>query len=177
MSKSSVSFWTRDMPRVGRISYDEFRRRNAVGVSTFWAGESPRREARREAIAERAARQVGELSDREIVIAGAIAYWCEGPRTSRIGVEQQGGVRQQRSGLDQALPALPGDAGVTAERINCRVAIHESADVPGAQEFWRQVTALPGEPVPGADDEAAQSEDCTEEHRGRVSRLPSDPRA
>ncbi len=80
VSKSSASVWTRDMPRVGRISYDEFRKRNAVGVSAFRAAESLRREARRASITETAAAQIERISDREIVIAGAIAYWCEGTK-------------------------------------------------------------------------------------------------
>ena len=31
VSKASVSLWVRDMPRRGRISYEEFRKRNAAG--------------------------------------------------------------------------------------------------------------------------------------------------
>jgi transposase len=37
VSKSSVSLWVRDMPRRGRISYEEFRKRNAEGVTRYWA--------------------------------------------------------------------------------------------------------------------------------------------
>lgn len=146
VSKSSASVWTRDMPRVGRISYDEFRRRNAVGVSTFWAGESLRREARREAIAEKAARQVGQLSDREIVIAGAIAYWCEGTKNKPYRrFDNKVLFVNSDPNLILFFLRFLGVAGVEQERIYCRVAIHENADVPAAQKFWRQVTALPGE--------------------------------
>lgn len=80
VSKSSVSLWTRDMPRVGRLSNAEIRQRNAAGVSAFWAEESPRREARRRAVSDQAARQIGSLTDREVIIAGAMAYWCEGSK-------------------------------------------------------------------------------------------------
>ena len=80
VSKCSVSLWVRDMPRRGRISYEEFRKRNAEGVSRYWQAEAARREAGRQKISDTAARQIGVLSDREILIAGAIAYWCEGSK-------------------------------------------------------------------------------------------------
>ena len=40
VSKSSVSLWVRDMPRPGRVSYDECRQRNAEGVAKYWETES-----------------------------------------------------------------------------------------------------------------------------------------
>jgi hypothetical protein len=81
VSKGSVSLWVRDMPRRGRLSYEEFRKRNAEGVARYWAAERPVREARLQAISDSAAAQIGELSEREIVIAGAVAYWCEGTKS------------------------------------------------------------------------------------------------
>ncbi len=81
VSRSSVSLWARDLPRVGRISYEETRERNAQGVSKYWAAEGLRREARRQAVSDAAAAEIGSLTDREILIAGAIAYWCEGTKS------------------------------------------------------------------------------------------------
>jgi transcriptional regulator with XRE-family HTH domain len=144
VSKSSVSLWTRDMPRVGRISYDEFRKRNAEGVSAFWSTESPRREARRLAITEKAASQVGRLSDREVLIAGAIAYWCEGTKNKPY---RRPDNRVIFVNSDPKLILLflrfLAVAGVQRDRVFCRVAIHESADVAAAYRFWQQVTRLP----------------------------------
>jgi hypothetical protein len=71
----------RDMPRPGRLSYEEFRQRNREGVAKFWTEENKRREAGRQAVSRRAAAEIGTLSDREILIAGAIAYWCEGSKS------------------------------------------------------------------------------------------------
>src|SRR5262249_84800 len=49
VSKGSVSLWVRDMPRRGRLSYEEFRKRNAEGVARYWAAQRPVREARLQA--------------------------------------------------------------------------------------------------------------------------------
>src|SRR5580693_7632968 len=80
VAKSSVSLWVRDLPTPARLSYAECRRRSAEGARRYWAAERPVREARRAAAREAAAAEIGELTDREILIAGAIAYWCEGAK-------------------------------------------------------------------------------------------------
>ncbi len=83
VSKGSVSLWVRDLPRVGRISYEETRKRNAEGVSQVPLASrrafGARSDGRRSLM--RLAAEVGPLNDREILIVGAIAYWCEGTKS------------------------------------------------------------------------------------------------
>src|SRR5689334_5066330 len=81
VAKSSVSLWVRDLPTPPRLSYAECRRRAAEGAHGYWAVERPVRAAARAATCAAAAAQIGPLSDREILMAGAIAYWCEGGKT------------------------------------------------------------------------------------------------
>ena len=81
VSKSSVSLWVRDIPRPERLSYEECRKRSAEGSRRYWETERAAREARREEVRTAAAGQIGVLSKREILIAGAIAYWCEGAKS------------------------------------------------------------------------------------------------
>jgi hypothetical protein len=81
VSKSSVSLWVRDMPWPATLSYEECRKRSAEGSRRYWAAERPVREAARAATCEAAAAQIGALTDRELLIAGAIAYWCEGGKS------------------------------------------------------------------------------------------------
>jgi transcriptional regulator with XRE-family HTH domain len=83
VSKSSVSLWVRDMPRQRRLSYDAYRKRNAEAVSRHWAELRSIRGARRYAARERASAEIGTLTDREILIAGAVAYWCEGSKSKQ----------------------------------------------------------------------------------------------
>ena len=68
-------------PERAKPGYPESKRRAAEGVQRYWAAERPAREAVRAAISAAAAAQVGDLTDREILIAGAIAYWCEGAKS------------------------------------------------------------------------------------------------
>jgi hypothetical protein len=139
-SKSSVSLWVRDLPRPPGLSYEECRRRAAEGVRRYWAAERPIREAEREAIRAAAATQIGPLNDREILIAGAIAYWCEGSKNKPYR-------RTDRVVFTNSDPALIGlfarfldVAGVHRDRLIYRVQIHETADADAAQKYWLKVT-------------------------------------
>lgn len=140
VSKSSVSLWVRDMPWPERLSYEECRKRSAEGAQRYWAAERPVRQARREAVRAAAAAEIGPLAEREILIAGAIAYWCEGAKSKAHR-------RQDRVVFVNSDPALIrfflrflDTVGIGREELTYRVHIHETADVLGAERFWQRVT-------------------------------------
>lgn len=141
VSKSSVSLWVRDLPRPARLSYEECRKRAAEGVRSYWEAERPIREARREQVTAAATAEIGALSHREILIAGAVAYWCEGAKNKPYH-------RHDRVTFINSDPALVllflrflEAADVSKDRLSYRVQIHETADVEAAQAFWLAVTA------------------------------------
>jgi transcriptional regulator with XRE-family HTH domain len=140
VSKGSISLWVRDLPRPERLSYEECRKRAADGVRRYWAAERPVREAERQATRASAAAQIGLLNEREILIAGAIAYWCEGTKNKPYR-------RSDRVIFMNSDPALIGlfvrfleVAGIGRDRLIYQVHIHESADADAAQRFWLNVT-------------------------------------
>jgi transposase len=145
VSKGSVSLWVRDMPRVGRLSEEECRERNMSGTAAYWQGEQLRREAARQAMSREAARQIGDLSDREILIAGAVAYWCEGTKNKPHRRSNEVVFINSDPGLIRLFLRFLQTAGIDADRLTCRVHIHESADVAGAVDYWQGVTGLPAE--------------------------------
>lgn len=140
VSKSSVSLWVRAMPLPSQLTYEECRRRAAEGAQRYWEKERPVREARREEIRAEAAAEIGELSERELLVAGAVAYWCEG---SKIKPPKQAG-RVSFVNSDPALIALflrfLVSAGVSSEQLVFRVLIHEGAGLLAAQRYWQAVT-------------------------------------
>jgi transposase-like protein len=145
VSKSSVSLWVRDLPRPARLSYEECRKRSAEGARRYWAAERPAREARRIAVCEAAAAEIGSLAAREVLIAGAIAYWCEGGKTKPD-------QRADRVMFINSDPSLIRfflrflDATETPRtNLRFRVYIHENADVETAQRFWMDVTGAPSD--------------------------------
>lgn len=142
VSKSSVSLWVRDLPRPEPLSYEECRRRAAEGVRRYWAAERPIREAERKAARAAAATQIGRLNEREVLIAGAIAYWCEGAKNKPYRRGDQVIFMNSDPALIKLFMRFLAVAGVERDRLRCCVQIHQSADAEAAQEFWLRVTRL-----------------------------------
>jgi predicted transcriptional regulator len=141
VSKSSISLWVRDMPVPPRLSYAENRRRSAEGVHRYWTKERAARGVQRAADVVAAAAEIGELTDREVLIAGALAYWCEGSKKKPHS-------RRDRVVFINSDPALVtfflrflDTAGVTFDDLIFRVYIHETADAEAALRFWLELTA------------------------------------
>lgn len=144
ISNSTLNQFLRDEPlppeRVGP-RYTESRRRAAEGVRRYWAAEHPAREAARAAISAAATAQLGELTDREIILAGAIAYWCEGTKSKPYRLDEQVRFINSDPALIKFFLRFLDRAGVSRERLRYRVHIHESADVGAATSYWADVTA------------------------------------
>jgi hypothetical protein len=118
----------------------ESRARVAAGVRRYWAAERPAREAARAAVSAAAAAQLGELTDREIMIAGAIAYWCEGAKSKPYRIDEQVRFMNSDPALIRLFLAFLDRAGVSRQRLRYCVHIHESADVEAATRYWARVT-------------------------------------
>jgi predicted transcriptional regulator len=140
VSKSSVSLRVRDLPRPAGLSYEECRQRSAEGIRRYGAKERPVREAQREAMRMAAAAEVGQLTEREIVIAGAIAYWCEGAKNKPYRRSDRVVFTNSDAALVGLFLRFLRTAGIADDRLIYQVQIHESADVDAAQRFWLGIT-------------------------------------
>lgn len=140
VAKSSVSLWVRDMPIPERLSYEECRKRAAEGVRRYWAAERPVRAAARAATCAAAAAQIGPLTDREILMAGAIAYWCEGGKTKPYQRSDRVIFTNSDPGLIRFFLRFLDVTGTPRTSVGFRVYIHEKADLAAAQRFWLDVT-------------------------------------
>ena len=141
VSKSSVSLWVRDLPRPDRLSYEECRKRQHAAVSAYWTAERARRAAHRQSIKATACSALGQLSHREILIAGAIAYWREGaknkpgrPRCDRVI------FTNSDASMIRFFIRFLDVAGIERKDLVYRLQIHETADVEAAQRYWLEVT-------------------------------------
>ncbi len=140
VAKSSVSLWVRDLATPARLSYAECRKRSAEGARRYWEAERPVREARRAAVREAAAAEIGELTKREILIAGAIAYWCEGAKNKPYRRSDRVIFTNSDPALIQFFLRFLTAAGTPQENLTFQVYIHENADVRSAELFWLNVT-------------------------------------
>ena len=146
MSNATLNDALRNEPP-GRAGprYAESRRRAAAGVQRYWTAERPAREVARASVSTAAAADIGALTAREIVIAGAIAYWCEGTKSKPYRTSERIRFINSDPRLICFFLKFLEQAGVSRERLRFCVHIHYSADVGGG----RQVLGAGGGASPG----------------------------
>jgi hypothetical protein len=140
VSKSSVSLWVRDLPRPPRVTPDECARRASERMRRYWTTERPARAARRAAASATAAASIGDLTDREILIAGALAYWCEGTKNKPYRRADRVTFANSDPELISFFLLFLDTAGISRSDLAFRLQIHETADVESAQRFWLILT-------------------------------------
>lgn len=148
VAKSTAYQWVKHLPLDATIEQGaERRRRHSRHMTdTRWQPHRQARDAQRTAVVEDAARWVGELSDREVLMLGAVTYWCEG---SKEKPWRKNDCKLQFINSDRALVLLflrfVELLGVDRGDLRYRVSIHESADAQEACRWWAQVVDVPVE--------------------------------
>ena len=140
VAKSSVSLWVRDLPEVSRFSTSEGKKRSAEGARRYWAVQRQVNEASRAAARATAADEIGNLAERELVIAGAVAYWCEGSKNKPGPWNDHVAFTNSDPALIRFFLSFLEATGTPRADVTFRVYIHQSADVESAQRFWLEVT-------------------------------------
>ncbi len=140
VSKSSVSLWVRDLPRPRRVAPEECAKRTAERMRRYWTAERPVRAARRAAASAAAAAGIGGLTDREILIAGAVAYWCEGTKNKPYRRADRVTFVNSDPELISFFLIFLDTAGIPRSDLAFQLQIHESADVESAKRFWLTLT-------------------------------------
>ncbi|MEU0217966.1 hypothetical protein ABZ281_23930 [Streptomyces sp. NPDC006265] len=137
-SKSSISLWVRDLPKPERRDPTE---QAKLAARRRWEHELAVRDEERQQTKEAAEQAIGELSNRELFLAGVVLYWAE-------GAKDKAHSRQRRENLQfiNSDPNVIGfflrwldSQGVHRDRLRFRVYIHESADVTEAESYWAKL--------------------------------------
>jgi hypothetical protein len=139
VSKSSVSLWVRDLPRPPRLCCDQSKERSAEGARRYWANERQVRATRNAGEVAAAVSEIGNLTDRELLIAGAIAYWCEGAKQKPHQNFARVVFVNSDPGLIRFFLRFLASVGVERSDLTFSVHIHETADAEAAQRFWQDV--------------------------------------
>ncbi|MEU9354707.1 hypothetical protein AB0D65_27925 [Streptomyces griseoloalbus] len=138
-SRSSVSLWVRDLPKPEpRYTPEEQRTLMRDGLAR-------RREADREAHRQTkltARQEIGELTDRELFMAGVALYWAEGSKSKPYDRRERAVFVNSDADVIRVYLAWLDLLGIDRKRLNFRVLIHESADIDSAHRFWAQVAEI-----------------------------------
>ena len=141
VSKSSISLWTRDLPHPERGPDDPGPR--LAGLRRHYELRRRRDDEERRRYVESVTDDVGKLSERELVIAGAVAYWAEGTKSKPWRRAETVTFINSAADMIRLLLAFLRLMNVTDDRLRLRVSIHESADEEQARIFWAQVAGVP----------------------------------
>ena len=134
VSKSSCSLWLRDM--VHPLPGLEGQARRTAAIRASSAKTQALREQARVAFKADVAAVLGGISQRDLLVALAVSYWCEGGKDKPWARREQ--VQWMNSDLMLVKLFLAGlrILGIADERIRLRVQIHETADEHEARRWW-----------------------------------------
>lgn len=135
-SKSSISLWVRDLPKPERRDPSE---QAKLASRKRWEHERVVREAERSRTKEAARLEVGQLSDRELLLVGAALYWAEGTKDKPHARRETVTFVNSDPGMIRAFLAWLDLLEVERHRLRFCVMIHESADVPAAERYWAEL--------------------------------------
>ena len=140
VSKSSVSLWVRDVP------FDEAARAARGGANRNRGAQSRRpsrlrleKEAEIERLLVEGSERIGELSARDLLVAGAALYAGEGAKGDGDVVFANSDVRM----VVLFLRFLRTFFEIDEQRLRARVYLHEGLDLAAATVFWSTATGIP----------------------------------
>ncbi|WEH17471.1 hypothetical protein [Streptomyces sp. VNUA24] len=138
-SKSSISLWVRDLPKPERT-------RSAEEASAIarrgWEATLQRREEERRLTKATAMHAIGELSEREVFLAGVALYWAEGAKDKSYSRRERLAFINSDPNVIRFFLRWLDALGVERDRLRFRVSIHESADVTDAEAFWAELVGV-----------------------------------
>ncbi|GHE55545.1 hypothetical protein CP980_20145 [Streptomyces vinaceus] len=139
-SKSSISLWVRDLPRPERTF-----RPPGTDMARAQQGRKEaheRRKAEHVVTRQTAEREIGTLTDRELLLVGVALYWSEGGKTKPHQPYPQITFTNSDANMIRTFLKWLRLMGVTDDRLRFGLQIHETADVAAAEDHWAQVVGL-----------------------------------
>ncbi|MEV5381937.1 hypothetical protein [Streptomyces sp. NPDC052721] len=132
-SRSSVSLWVRDLPRPERLDPTE---QAKLAARKRWEHELAVRDEKRRQTKAAATAEIGDISDRDLFIAGIALYWAEGTKDKPHARRERVAFVNSDPGMIRLFLAWLDLLQVERDTVSYRVMIHESADVQGAERYW-----------------------------------------
>ncbi len=85
VSKSTLSAWLSDMP-LSEKRIRELRADNPIRIERYRNTMRAKREVKNKIAYQKIANKIGDISDREFLIAGLFLYWAEGSKTKTFSI-------------------------------------------------------------------------------------------
>ncbi|MET7359057.1 hypothetical protein ABZS76_11455 [Streptomyces sp. NPDC005562] len=138
-SKSSISLWVRDLPRPERRDPSE---QAKLAARKRWEHELAMRDVERQRVKDGARQEIGQLSDRELMMAGVALYWAEGTKDKEYARRETVTFVNSDPAVIRLYLAWLRLLGIAPERLRYRLMIHITADTEGAERYWADVVGV-----------------------------------
>jgi transcriptional regulator with XRE-family HTH domain len=141
-SKGSISPWVRDvkMPAAARVRIEERCRAARRNIGPLL---HERALARHEQIRSRAAGLLGDVDGRDLFIAGIAIYWSEGSKDKEWRRSGRVTLINSDPTILRIFLAWLDLVGIPEADRSYRLNIHETADVPGNEQWWARELDIP----------------------------------
>jgi hypothetical protein len=147
IAKSTAYRWTRHIPLADSPQRRAGRREHSKRMTDAqWAAHRVERDRAHAEQVSAVNAAVGELTDRELTLIGAVIYWCEGAK-SKPWRPQDWTVKLTNSDpllVDLFLRYLE-LLGRPRRELTYRLSIHQTADIHAALAWWQDRLGLPAD--------------------------------
>ena len=143
VSKGSISLWTRDLPRP-TITQGKRDARKA-GAKRYYDLRRSRVFVERQNEKLAWSNEIGVLSDREVLIAGAVAYWAEGRKAKPWRTYEVVAFVNSDAAMIGLFLRFLTLLDVGPGRLRFQLHIHRSADVVAADQYWSEILGVPSD--------------------------------
>jgi transposase len=146
VAKSTVFRWAGHVPLDQDSERAQEKRELAKKrIAGRWDEFRKDRDRRQEEIWEEAAEEVGALTARDVLMLGAIAYWCEGAKSKPWSRRDRLIFINSDASLIELHLRFLELGGYELDELNFRLSIHETADAEAAADWWAERLGLPRE--------------------------------
>lgn len=139
VSQASLSFWLRNV-QLNSHQVEHLFAKKRSGQAKGARKRRSVRELQQELIIKNAEKQIKRLSDRELFLLGAVAYWCEGAKQKPHNISS--GVMFANSDpflIKLFLKWLEKACNISQNEIKYILCIHESGNEKKAIEYWSKI--------------------------------------
>jgi len=145
VSPKTAFAWTTGIPVPARATHGRSADETRAMARARWDRVLAEREAERQEIQAAAAARVGPLTDRDLDVLAATAYWCEGAKSKPWSRREALRFINSDPDLVRLFVVWLARRGVALEQCRLSVNIHESGDLERATAYWASVVDFPAE--------------------------------
>jgi len=138
IGKGTLSVWLQDMP-LSREQIRQLRDLNPRRIESFRATMKNKRDKRLQEVSNRVRLEIGELTRRELLIAGLYLYWGEGMKAQRGTV----GIANTDPAVIKTFIEWLEIAGVPKGKLVVRLHLYSDMHTEQETEYWSKILLLP----------------------------------